>query len=107
MLYGGGQQAPAASQSMRSVGHVGSPDEYQQHYLFHQQAGPQMNQGPYQRGSHTYDEQRQSLNSTVAKLVSNVASLSESNQQTLLVNAQHSVDNDALTLQVKALADRM
>jgi hypothetical protein len=73
-MSGGGQQSPTISQSMRSVGHVGSPDKYQQ------QAGPQMNQGLYQHGSHTYDEQHQSLNSTVAELVSDVSRLSENNQ---------------------------
>jgi SMC interacting uncharacterized protein involved in chromosome segregation len=61
-----------------------------------------MNQGPYQHGSHsTYDEQLQNLNSLVANLVSEVARLSESNEQILLVNARHSIENDALTLQVK------
>lgn len=109
-MYGGGQQQTPALLSMRSGGpsQGGSPDEYQQRYLFHQQkAAPQMNQGPYQHGSHTYDEQLQNLNSMVAKLVSEVAMLSESNQQILLVNAQHSVANDTLTLQVKTLEDQV
>ncbi|KAG2076599.1 hypothetical protein BDR04DRAFT_1003400 [Suillus decipiens] len=54
-----------------------------------------------------YDEQLQNLNSIVAKLVSEVATLSESNQQILLINAQQSVTNDALTSQVKILADQV
>ncbi|KAG2031794.1 hypothetical protein BDR03DRAFT_1002938 [Suillus americanus] len=67
-----------------------------------------MNHGPYQHGSHTaYDEQLQNLNSIVAKLVSEVEMLSEGNRQILLVNAQHSVTNDALTSQVKMLADQV
>ncbi|KAG1877504.1 hypothetical protein F4604DRAFT_2002736 [Suillus subluteus] len=106
-MYGGGQQQ--ALLGMRSGGHGSSPGEYQQHYLFRQQkAAPQMNHGPYQHGSHTaYDEQLQNLNSIVAKLVSEVAMLSESNQQIFLINAQHSVTNDALTSQVKMLADQV
>jgi dihydroxyacetone kinase len=84
---------------MRSVSHSGSADKYQQNYLFRHQ---QMNQGPYQHGSHsTYDEQLQNLNSMVANLFSELARLSESNEQILLVNARHSFENDALTLQVK------
>jgi uncharacterized phage infection (PIP) family protein YhgE len=66
-----------------------------------------MNQGPYQHGSHTHDEQLQNLNSMVAKLVSEVAKLTESNQQILLVNAQHSATSDALTSQMKILADEV
>ncbi|KAG1727356.1 uncharacterized protein EDB91DRAFT_1086434 [Suillus paluster] len=82
-----------------------SPDDYQQQpYLFcQQQAAPQMNQGPYQHGSHMHDEQLQNLNTMVVKLVLVVAKLEESNQQTLLVNAQCSVADEALTSDVKTL----
>lgn len=106
-MFGGGQQQTPALLSMRSGGQGCSPEEYQQHYLFRQQQiAPQMNQGPYQRGS-PHDEQLQNLNSMVAKLVSEVAMLSESNKQILLVNAQHSVANDALASQMKILADEV
>lgn len=100
-MYVGGQQTPAPLNTMRSASHSGSADEYQQNYLFRHQ---QMNQGPYQHGSHsTYDEQLQNLNSMVVNLVSKVARLSESNEQILLVNARHSIENDALTLQIKTV----
>jgi hypothetical protein len=66
-----------------------------------------MNQGPYQHGSHTHDEQLQNLNSMVAKLVPEVVKLTESNQQILLVNVQHSATSDALTSQMKILADEV
>ncbi|KAG1774331.1 hypothetical protein EV702DRAFT_1200579 [Suillus placidus] len=128
-MHGSGQQTPAplirpavpnyssnsgSEPSSRSQSQVpsggGSHEGFQQIYsAYHQQpATPRMD--PYLQTHNTLEGQIQDLNSTIARLVADVARLNESNQhlsesiqRTCLINAQMSVTNDALTAQVNGL----